>query len=228
MINLYNRDCMEAMKEYPDKHFNLAIVDPPYGLGLKMITHVDQNKRNGRNSHNVVKHEQKNWNDEIPSPEYFEEIHRVSIHQIIWGCNYYAKYIPATGRIVHDKMMGTENTAFNWSHADLASCSLFQRIVMFRYQWAGNKQGGKINWKNEGGDARIHPTQKPIALYKWLLKNYANTGDKILDTHLGSGSIAIACHELGFALTGFEIDKDYYDAACRRLKDHQSQLRIAL
>lgn len=224
-IELINIDCMEYMKTVPDKHFDLAIVDPPYGLGLDMVTKVDSNARQGRKNGSVLKHESKEWNDYIPSEEYFTELHRVSKDQIIWGCNYYAKYIPAVGRIVHDKMMGTENTAFNWSHADLASCSLFKRIVMWRYQWAGNKQNGSINWHNTGLDSRIHPVQKPVALYKMCL-GYAKPGAKILDTHLGSASIALACHDYGFELTGCELDKDYYEAACKRFKNHVAQTKL--
>jgi site-specific DNA-methyltransferase (adenine-specific) len=217
MIELFNMDCMIVMRDMPDKAFDLAIVDPPYGIGLEMIY------SNG--AHNNI-HKEKQWNGHIPTEEYFVELHRVSKHQIIWGCNYYAKYIPAVGRIVHDKIMSCEGTAFNFSHADLASCSLQKRIVMFRYEWSGNRQGGSINWRNDGTDKRIHPTQKPVKLYEWLLTNYAKPGDKIIDTHLGSGSIAIACHNLGYDLTGYEIDADYYEAACKRLKEHQRQGRL--
>jgi site-specific DNA-methyltransferase (adenine-specific) len=217
---------MDYMKGSPDKVFDLAIVDPPYGLGLEMITKVDSNARQERNNRSVVSHVHKSWNDEVPTEEYFRELHRISVNQIIWGCNYYAKYIPAVGRIIHDKIMGTEKTKFGWSHADLASCSMFNRIVMFRYQWAGNKQNGIINWKNTGTDARIHPTQKPVALYKWLLKNYAKEGDKIFDSHGGSMSIAIACHDAGLDLTLCEIDKDYYDAGVKRFENHKKQLNL--
>ncbi len=225
MTRDYNRDCIEAMKEYPDKHFDLVIADPPYGLGLDMITKVDSNARQGRKNGSVLKHEEKTWNDEIPSEEYFSEIHRVSKHQIIWGCNYYAQFIPAKGRIVHDKIMGTEDTGFNWSHADLASCSLFNRIVMFRYQWAGNKQNGTINWHNTGTDSRIHPTQKPVSLYKYCLK-YAKEGWKILDPNMGSGASRIACHDLNFDYTGFEIETDYFEAQEKRFANHIAQLTI--
>jgi site-specific DNA-methyltransferase (adenine-specific) len=123
-------------------------------------------------------------------------------------------------------MMGTEDTAFNWSHADLASCSMQKRITIFRYQWAGNKQNGTINWLNTGPDSRIHPVQKPVQLYKYCLKNYAKPGQKILDTHLGSGSIAIACHYFGCDLTACEIDKDYYDAAVKRIHEQTRQLTL--
>lgn len=223
-ISIYNRDCMEAMKEMPEKSFDLAIVDPPYGLGLSMSIGCDFNKRGHRKNESIVKHKKKDWNNSIPSAKYFKELHRVSKHQIIWGCNYYAKYIKGVGRIVHDKQMGTEETEFKWSHADLASCSMFKRIVIFRYQWAGNKQNGTINWFNTGIDARIHPTQKPVALYSHILKKYAPPHAKILDTHLGSGSIAIACYNMGFDLTGFEIDKEYYEGAVKRIENHKKQL----
>jgi site-specific DNA-methyltransferase (adenine-specific) len=224
MTNIvHNIDCMEFMKDLPDKHFDLAIVDPPYGLGLDMVTKVDSNARQKRKNRSIVDHDKKTWNDEIPSEEYFIELHRVSKHQIIWGCNYYAKFIPAVGRIIHDKIMGTEDTAFNWSHADIASCSLFKRVVMFRYQWAGNKQNGTINWLNTGEDRRIHPTQKPIALYKWILGKFAKQGQTIFDSHVGSGSIRIACHDMGFDFIGCELDIDYWQAQEKRFADHKSQ-----
>ena len=226
-MKIYNEDCMVGMKRFKDNHFDLAIVDPPYGLGLNMVLKVDSNKRQKRRNRTVVNHQYKNWNETVPNAQYFNELKRVSKNRIIWGCNYYAQHIyQDKGRIIHDKMMGTENTKFNWSHADIASASMFKRIVMFRYQWAGNKQNGTINWDNSGPDARIHPTQKPIALYKWLLTNYAKEGDKILDTHMGSGSIAIACHYLDFDLTAFEIDKEYYESAMKRIKEQTSQLEM--
>jgi site-specific DNA-methyltransferase (adenine-specific) len=217
-----NKDCLIAMRQFPDNFFDLGIWDPPYGLGLDMVTEVDSNARQKRKNGSVLKHDKKDWNDSIPSQQYFTEFHRVTRHQIIWGCNYYAQYIPAKGRIVHDKIMGTEETAFNWSHADLASCSLFNRIVMFRYQWAGNKQNGTINWENTGPDQRIHPTQKPISLYKYCLK-YAKPGWKILDPMMGSASSRLAAHDLGFDYWGYELDPDYFAAAEKRFKNHCAQ-----
>ena len=229
MLEIFNEDCMIGMKRYDDNHFDLTIVDPPYGLGLDMVLKVDSNKRQKRKNRTIVNHARKDWNDATPDAAYFTELKRVSKNRIIWGCNYYAEHIyKDKGRIIHDKMMGTENTKFNWSHADIASASMFKRIVMFRYQWAGNKQNGTINWDNSGPDSRIHPTQKPIALYRWLLTNYAKQGDKILDTHMGSGSIAIACHYLGFDLTAFEIDKDYFEDAMKRIKEQTAQLEMGI
>ena len=217
MVNLYNADCLLAIREMEDNQFDLAIVDPPYGIGL------DFQFKNGLGQ---SIHDKKEWNDSTPPQAYFDELHRVSKHQIIWGCNYYAKHIPAVGRIVHDKKMGQKGTKLRFSEADLASCSKQKRITIFEYRWKGNRQGDTVNWTNTGPDARIHPTQKPIKLYEWLLINYAKKGDKILDTHLGSGSIAIACHNYNFDLTGYEIDKDYYDNAVKRYKNHIKQERL--
>ena len=216
-INLYNEDCLMAMKEMGDNQFDLAIVDPPYGIGL------DFQFKSGLGD---SIHDKKDWNNSTPPQEYFSELHRVSKNQIIWGCNYYAKHIPSVGRIVHDKKMEQSGTKLRFSEADLASCSLQKRITIFEYRWNGNRQGNTINWKNTGPDARIHPTQKPISLYEWLLINYAKEGDVILDTHLGSGSLAVACHNYGFELVGYEIDEDYYNKATKRLKAHQAQERL--
>ena len=216
-INLYHGDCMEAMRQMPDKAYDLAIVDPEYGIGLGMVYNHGTTK--------ATIHQKKEWNGNIPGSEYFEQLHRVSKHQIIWGCNYYAKYIPAVGRIVHDKQLRIEGTDLKYSEADLASCSLQKRITVFRYRWNGNVQGDTINWKNEGPDRRIHPTQKPISLYKYCLQ-YAKPGWKILDTHGGSMAIAIACHDLGFDLDLWEIDKDYYEAGVKRFNDHKKQLNL--
>jgi len=219
MIDIKHADCLSELKDMMDDQFDLAIVDPPYGLGHKI-----QITAGGPGIH-----KQKQWNNNIPPKEYFDELHRVSKNQIIWGCNYFQGYIPATsvGRIIHDKKMDhMVNTNFRFSEADLASCSLQKRITIFRYLWNGNRQGNTVNWKNTGINKRIHPTQKPVELYEWLLDNYAQEGDSILDTHLGSGSIAIACHRLGFDLTGFEVDEEYYNGALERLEEFQQQQTI--
>lgn len=215
IINLYNQDCMEAMKGMADNQYDLAIVDPPYGLKSTNFC-TARVKKKGR-------HKDKKWNNEIPTEGYFHEIQRVARNQIIWGCNYYAKYIPHVGRIVHYKEMTSHNGPLNLSDCDLASCSIGNRIMYFHYQWSGNVQNGTINWKNKGIDARIHPTQKPVALYKWLLQNYAKEGDKILDTHGGSMSIAIACWDLKFDLDLYEIDEEYYRNGVDRFNNHCKQ-----
>ncbi len=212
-IKLTCEDNMELMARYEDNYFDLAIVDPEYGIG-------DVNQAKSRKVHKKI-----TWNNKIPSEKYFKELHRISKNQIIWGVNYYAKYIESTGRIIHIKDPNQYQFK-ELSQADIASHSFGVNIKVFTYEWRGNVQGNTINWKNEGLDKRIHPTQKPVKLYEWLLMNYAKEGDKILDTHLGSGSIAIACHNLGFDLTACEIDKEYYDAALKRYEWHKKQLRL--
>ena len=206
MINLHNIDCMEYMADKPDNYYDLAIVDPPYGLGLKFSTK-----------------EQKDWNNQIPDMAYFNELYRVSKEQIVWGISYYPKLeYDKGGRIVWYKQP-TFNNVMKISECDIALYSKHRRISYFHYQYYGNVENGSIDWF---GNNRIHPTEKPRTLYEWLLMNYAKDCDKILDTHLGSGSIAIACHNLGFSLDGCEIDKEYYDAAVKRFENHKKQLTI--
>lgn len=211
MIDLKNVDCLEAMKQMDDNEFDLAIVDPPYGgndaIGLK------DNKSKGKQA--TKRTDYKVFKNVAPPKEYFDELIRVSKKQIIWGVNFYNNYDLSGGRIVWDK----KGTAFG--RAELAFYSHSKSVNVFEYTWNGMLQG---DMKNK--ELRIHPTQKPVKLYEWILDNYANEGDKILDTHLGSGSIAIACHNRGFDLTGFEIDKEYFDNAVERLRVHQSQLTM--
>lgn len=205
-IDIYNRDNMEAMKEFPDKYFDLAIVDPPYGIG------IDGQKQsiNKNPKHNRKEHKKKGWDNEPPSVEYFRELERVSKHQIIWGANYFLYAINkcTKGWVVWYK--GQEGLTM--SDAELAYSSFDQATRVCR-----------INRVELLKDGTIHPTQKPILLYRWLLKNYAKEGDKILDTHLGSGSIAIACHDYKFHLTGFEIDEEYFNASVQRIQQHVRQ-----
>ena len=203
MINLYNIDCMEAMKKAPDNHWDLAIVDPPYGLGKNKTFRV--NPYNSQNS--LTKFQAKDWDDSIPPDQYFNELKRVSKNQIIWGGNYFPLSCYRTF-IVWDKMTYVPSM----SQVELAYTSFDSpaRLV-------------KINSTQLD---RIHPTQKPVALYTWILSRYTEQGDRILDTHLGSGSIAIACHDMGFHLDGFELDEEYFDAASKRLRDHQRQLKL--
>ena len=207
-------DCMELMRQYPDKHFDLAVVDPPYGIG-------DFNQSASRKIHKKIQ-----WNNETPTQEYFDELHRVSKHQIIWGANYYAKHIDSVGRLIHDKVANTGQQLHELSDADIASHSFGVNIKIFRYGWRGNVQGNSINWKNEGIEARVHPCQKPIALYDWIFKNYAKEGNLILDTHLGSGSSRIAAHRAGVDFVGCEIDPDYFQAQEKRYKEFTSQLTL--
>jgi site-specific DNA-methyltransferase (adenine-specific) len=205
---------MDGLREMPDNYVDLAIIDPPYGIGC-----VNQ-KRSRKFYDGRMK-----WNDAAPTKEYFNEILRVSKNRIIWGINYYASMIPDMGRIVHVK--DPHGYQFKeLSTCDIASHSFGVNCKTFIYEWRGNVQGGKMNVKNIGTDARIHPTQKPVALYKWLLQNYAKEGDLILDTHMGSGSSYIACLDMGFDYIGYEIDQDYFTAIEKRVYDFTRQTNL--
>lgn len=208
---LYNMDCIDLMKEYPDKYFDLAIVDPPYGgndaIGIKDCTNY--NKQATKRTNYKV------FENVAPPPEYFKELIRVSKNQIIWGVNFYKEIDLTGGRIVWDK----KGTAFG--RAEIAYYSKSKSVEIFEYTWNGMIQE---NMKDK--EIRIHPTQKPVALYKWLLKNYAKQGDKILDTHVGSASSLIACEDMGFEYVGCELDKDYYNQAKERLERFKAQTRM--
>jgi site-specific DNA-methyltransferase (adenine-specific) len=207
VINIvHNCDCMEIMEELPENYFDLAIVDPPYGIG-------DFNQTRSRKVHKKIK-----WNNTQPDNYYFSELHRISKNQIIWGANYYGIN---GGRIIHDKTGGGKRKGpKELSDADIAFHSFGVNIKIFRYLWQGNVQGDKVNWKNTGIDRRIHPCQKPVALYKWILRNYAKPGQKIFDSHVGSGSSRIACYDMGFDFVGCELDKDYWQAQEERFQNY--------
>lgn len=207
-ITITNEDNMELMSRYDDNHFDLAIVDPPYKNEFVIVAsdNASKVKRNGN---------LKTLNNNVPTKEYFDELKRVSKNQIIWGVNYYEIYLGA-GRIVWDK----DNTGV-YSDCELAYHSFSDVTRKFKWRWNGMLQQ---DMKNK--EVRIHPTQKPIRLYEWLLDNYAKEGDKILDTHLGSGSIAISCHNRVFELTACELDKEYYNAAIKRINQHKAQLTM--
>lgn len=210
-MNITNEDNMLLMARYPDNHFDLAIVDPPYGIG------VTKNKRLNNNSNN-------DWDNEIPSAEYFKQLKRVSKNQIIWGGNYFIEHLQNTRCYLNwDKL----NHSDTYAACEMAWTSFDKNAKIFKYMWDGNRYGFIGSIKGVGKKSiRTHPTQKPIALYEWLLMNYAKEGDKILDTHLGSGSIAIACHNLKYDLTACELDKEYYDAAIKRIEQHKQQLTM--
>jgi len=203
-IQLIHGDSLQALKGYGDNHFDVAIVDPPYGLGKR--TTDGGTKRNTQTKF-MKDIRRTNWDDNTPSKEYFTELKRVSKNQIVWGGNYFELHSYRTF-VVWDKMTYVPTM----SQVEIAVTSFDSpaRLV-------------KIN-SNQSN--RIHPTQKPVALYKWLLENYTKEGDLILDTHLGSGSIAIACHYMNRNLIGYEIDKEYYDAACKRFKEQTKQISL--
>lgn len=245
-MTITNEDNMELMARYEDNYFDLAIVDPPYGLNIASTGSLGRDKFS-----------KKNWDSETPSQEYFNELKRVSKNQIVWGWNYMTDKLPTCkGFIYWNKM----NHHDNRSCGELAYTSFNKLARHFEYMWDGNRYGFNGNIQGVGQKSiRIHPTQKPVKLYEWLLMNYATcktckneggyyedvAGDggsqmwqvcddcntherpvRILDTHLGSGSIAIACHNLGFDLTACELDKDYYEAAMKRINEHKQQLRM--
>ena len=211
-----NCDCMEYMKTLPDKAFELAIVDPPYGIGASEKNSVDikQSKKSATNS---KYYGSQNWDDNVPDKKYFEELIRVSKNQIIWGVNYYPYDFLVGGRIYWDKRV----TMPTYSNGELAYCSLINSIKSVAITWHGMLQEDMKNKEN-----RIHPTQKPVKLYEFLLTHYAKQGDKILDTHLGSGSSRIAAYNLNFEFVGCEIDKDYFDKQEERFKNHTAQVRM--
>ena len=220
----YNMDCMVGMKEFPDKYFDLAIVDPPYFKG------PEKRKFYGRKISPIgVKHNYdvlESW--EIPDKQYFDELVRVSKHQIVWGCNYF-NYHFGSGRIVWDKCNGDSS----FSDCEIAYCSMHDSVRLFRYMWNGMFQGksiteGDIQQGNKTlNEKRIHPTQKPINLYRWIVRKYNIPKDwKILDTHVGSASSLIAFHEAGLKFVGFEINEHMYNLSMERYQQETAQMRI--
>lgn len=207
-MNITNEDNMELMARYEDNHFDLAIVDPPYGIGAGGKSFI-----NGTSKTKKEYYKDDCWDNERPSKEYFKELKRVSKNQIIWGGNYFADILGAFRCFIF-----WDKTIHGNSYADgeLAWTSFDKVARYYRRNICQVEVEGK----------RIHPTQKTIHLYTWILQNYAKDGDKILDTHLGSGSIAIACHNLRYDLTACEFDTEYYNAAMKRLKNHQAQLTM--
>lgn len=229
-IKLLNMDCMDFMASCKDKEFDLALVDPPYFSGPEKREYYGQKissigvKRLYKKSHA--------WN--MPAPEYFKELERIAKKYIVWGCNYF-DYHFHSGRIVWDKV----NDSSDYSDCEIAATNLFSHIRIFRFMWNGMLQGSLIDGKKMEGNKklnqkRIHPTEKPIQLYKWLLYKYAKPNDKIIDTHGGSMSHAIATHDfniierMNLSLTIMEIDKDYYEAALKRFNLHASQGKLQL
>jgi site-specific DNA-methyltransferase (adenine-specific) len=203
-IEITNECNMELMKRYPDNYFDLAIVDPPYGIGAE--NHA------GKKENGWKQWEKKNWDNQIPNKKYFEELFRVSKNQIVWGGNYMTEFLkPSMGWVIWDK--GQRD--FSLADGEMAWTSFNKAMRIWEYARAKTISNNKI-----------HPTQKPVALYKCLLDKYAKPNDKILDTHAGSASIAIACHDYGFSLTACELAPEYYEKAVKRIKNHVSQIKL--
>ena len=213
-VEILNMDCMEYMRSLPDNAFDLAIVDPPYGIDAAN-TFGGEERKSGNGAAMKTAFDKKDWDLHIPDKAYFNELMRVSRNQIVWGANYMSHFLPPSmGWIVWDKDNGTTK----FSDAELAFSSFDRALRSWKYTWNGMIQGDMKNKEH-----RIHPTQKPVKLYEWLLANYAKEGDRILDTHLGSGSSAIAAHYGGFDFVGTELDPDYYEAAKARFKRETAQ-----
>ena len=213
-INLYHGDCLEAMKSMPDNAYDLAIVDPPYG----MVKNTYGGGNLAKAKFDCHKFNHRDW-DTAPSFEYSEQLRRVSKNQIVWGANHFNSIFPFDSScwIVWDK----DNGETDFADCELAWTSFKTSVRKFKWKWQGMLQQ---DMKNK--EQKIHPTQKPVKLYEWLLDNYAKEGDKILDTHLGSGSIALACHNRGFSLDAWEIDAEYHANAIKRFNQHIAQLTI--
>ena len=213
-INLHLGDSLEALKKMPDNAYDLAIVDPPYGIDV-----TNQSQGKGGGVARKIDYIKKDWDKSAPNKYYFEELMRVSVNQVIWGANHFISRIPYDSScwVIWDK----DNGATDFADCELAWTSFNTAARKLKWKWSGMLQQ---DMKNK--ETRIHPTQKPVKLYEWLLDNYAKEGDTILDTHLGSGSIALACHNRGFSLDAYEIDNEYYLSATNRLKQHQQQLTM--
>lgn len=222
---VYNEDNMIGMARYPDKYFELAVVDVPYGIG-------ESGKTNKTRSGLAISKDygNKDWDKRSPDKTYFAELFRVSKNQIIWGANHFISKIPFDSScwIVWDKVNG-EN---DFADCELAWTSFKTAVRQIRFKWHGMMQGQSIlnGHLNQGrkdlNERRIHPTQKPVVLYKWLLNKYGNGGDKILDTHMGSQSSRIAAYQMGFDYWGWEIDKEYFEAGNKRFKEQTAQLKL--
>jgi site-specific DNA-methyltransferase (adenine-specific) len=212
---VYNMDCIEGMKQYPDKYFELAIVDPPYGINESNKKRKNTQSKKWKNANKKIIYQKKNWDNDIPTEEYFIQLKRISKNQIIWGGNYMIDYLyPTSGWIFWDKKNGQSD----FSDGELAWTSFNMGLRKFEWLWNG--------FQKQKPEKRFHPTQKPVALYKWILNKYAKEKDKILDTHLGSGSSRIAAYDMGFDFVGYELDKDYFDAQEKRFNEFKMQGKL--
>lgn len=205
-------DCMEGMKQYPDNHFDLAIVDVPYTDNYDSMKRISVSNKGKAGDYRY-----NSLSNAKPTKEYWDELERVSKNQIVWGANYLIEYLNSTPCVI----VWDKNNSGNFADCEIALATFTTGAKIFKYTWNGMIQQ---NMKNK--EHRIHPTQKPVKLYEWLLTNYANEGDKILDTHVGSGSSRIACHKMGYDFTGYEIDEEYWNGQELRFKKYKSQLNL--
>lgn len=208
-------DCLEIMREMPDKSVDLVLTDPPYGLGTNIFGPANKSR-----------YPKEEWNKEIPIKAIFDEIYRISKNRIIWGVNYFGGAIKEPGRIVHYKRNEKIGYCITNSQCDLASQSFDNTIKYFEYLWDGNRQGDEVNWKNSGADARIHPTQKPLALMLWCLEKFTVPGQLVLDCFSGSGTTAIACHERNLDFICIEKEANYVELSRKRLEAARAQLEL--
>jgi site-specific DNA-methyltransferase (adenine-specific) len=209
---VYNVDCVSYMKTCKDKQFDLAIVDPPYGIGAGSVNFQSGTRKRPSKFHKV-----NDWDNAIPLEEYWKELFRISKNQIVWGGNYMTEFLPPSRCWVFwDKGTGDNS----YADGELAWCSFDKVVKKFTKFWNGG------NAKEKGDLDRVHPTQKPIQLYEWLLKNYANENDTIFDSHLGSQSSRIAAYDMGFDFYGCELDKDYFESGCKRFENFKAQLKL--
>lgn len=220
----YNMDCMDGMKEFPDKYFDIAVVDPPYFSGPEKRGFYGKSV----SPIGVQRVYQKSAEWTVPDKSYFDELFRVSRNQIIFGCNYFDYHFPP-GRIVWDKCNGDSP----FSDCEIAACSFHDSVRLFRYMWNGMLQGKSIKegfiqqGNKKKNEKRIHPTQKPVMLYRWLFDRYTERGMKLLDTHVGSASSLITAHDAGLQYVGFELDKHYYELSKKRLEEHTAQMSLS-
>jgi site-specific DNA-methyltransferase (adenine-specific) len=221
---VYNTDCLPAMKEYPDKYFDLAVVDPPYFSGPERRSYYGSNvstTKVARHYYPVTEH----W--EVPGREYFDELCRISKNYIVFGCNYF-EYGFVPGRIVWDKCNGSST----FSDCEIAATDCHDSVRLFRYMWNGMLQGKSINeghiarWDKSTNEKRIHATQKPTDLYRWIFKRYSEPGFKILDTHVGSGTSRRAAYDFGLDFIGYEISPEYFELQEKAFEEYTAQLRI--
>jgi len=219
---VFNEDNMIGMARYPDGFFDLAIVDPPYGIGIVAPGKRSFGVRKGIKT--LTNYKASNWDNSIPSAEYFDELFRISINQIIWGANYFAPFLPgAKGWIVWDKH---QPAGVSFAQAELAYTSFDVSIKKFECSRAKIGNSGNKDARTASVRAKIHPTQKPVALYEWILNRYGNGGGKIIDTHMGSQSSRIAAFNMGFDYWGWEIDRDYFEAGNKRFKEQTAQMQL--